>query len=252
MRKSQFLSVYLFLLLMISVNIAQDFEQEQRRFPRVRASFTEKESKVKALFDTAHLSFPPTKIYIRIYKFEQKLELWATETSQDTFKLVARYNFCSSSGHLGPKRQQGDFQIPEGFYHIDRFNPTSNFYLSLGINYPNASDKILGNKESLGGDIFIHGDCVTIGCVPITDDKIKELYIIAVKSKANGQKKIPVHIFPFDFTHLKTKDFIHRNEFYKKQQAFWEDLEKGHAFFEQTHKLPKIRVDISGHYTFSK
>jgi len=44
-----------------------------------------------------------------------------------------------ASGKLGPKRQQGDMQIPEGFYHISGFNPASNFYLSLRINYPNPS-----------------------------------------------------------------------------------------------------------------
>jgi murein L,D-transpeptidase YafK len=104
-------------------------------------------------------------------------------TSDQEFLHIKTYTVCATSGLIGPKRMQGDLQIPEGFYYIDRFNPYSNFYLSLGINYPNTSDRILGDKNNLGGDIFIHGDCVTIGCLPITDSEIKELYIFCVEAK---------------------------------------------------------------------
>src|SRR5690606_11025729 len=100
----------------------------------------------------------------------------------EKFTLVKTYPVCSSSGLPGPKRKKGDRQTPEGFYHIDRFNPQSAFHLSLGINYPNSSDKILGHSDP-GGDIFIHGSCVTIGCVPLTDDLIKEVYVLAVEAK---------------------------------------------------------------------
>jgi hypothetical protein len=40
--------------------------------------------------------------------------------------------------------------------------------------YPNESDRILGERKNQGGDIFPHGNCVTIGCLPITDGGIKE------------------------------------------------------------------------------
>ena len=65
--------------------------------------------------------------------------------------------------------------MPEGFYELDWFNPQSNFFLSLHINYPNASDRILGSRKNPGGDIFLHGSCASIGCIPITDDGIKEV-----------------------------------------------------------------------------
>jgi len=244
--KRRFLSsVILVFFILVSLSTSQSFEQQQRRFSRVRSSFSEKEETVKELFSSANVQFPPTQIFIRIFKFEQQLELWAAAAPEDTFKLITKYKFCTSSGSLGPKRQQGDYQIPEGFYHIDRFNPTSNFYLSLGLNYPNASDKILGKKGKLGGDIFIHGDCVTIGCVPITDDKIKELFIIAVKTKSNGQQKIPVHIFPYNFNNSKTREHICNIIFYKDQLPFWDNLEKGYRFFEEKRRLPEIEVDRS-------
>ena len=102
------------------------------------------------------------------------MEVWIKEASKDYYVLLNTYDFCTTSGTLGPKRKEGDLQIPEGIYTINHFNPQSNFYLSLGINYPNASDKILSDPVHPGGDIYLHGNCVTIGCIPLTDDKIKE------------------------------------------------------------------------------
>ncbi|MCP4750868.1 MAG: hypothetical protein GY866_08245 [Proteobacteria bacterium] len=76
---------------------------------------------------------------------------------------MKEYPFSDYSGMLGPKRRQGDEQIPEGFYFIDRFNHRSAFYLSMGLDYPNDSDRRLSSFKYLGGDIFIHGSDVTIG-----------------------------------------------------------------------------------------
>lgn len=249
MKNNFILLLSIFLWILIGHLQAQNFEREQRKFPRVRTAFSEKETTVQTLFKKAQVRYPPRKIFIRIFKYERRLELWAMGTDTDTFKIITKYPFCSSSGELGPKRRQGDFQIPEGFYYIDRFNPMSNFYLSLGLNYPNASDRILGKKGNLGGDIFIHGDCVTIGCIPITDDKIKELYLIAVKAKSNGQKKIPVHIFPFNFSDKKNGTYFKTEKAYSRFQAFWQELKPAFFFFEKYRRLQPIRINKqSGQY----
>jgi len=59
----------------------------------------------------------------------------------------------------GDKKFEGDGRTPEGEYIIDRRNPESRFYLSLGISYPSEEDiaeaRALGRDP--GGDIFIHG-----------------------------------------------------------------------------------------------
>ncbi|MBC7451384.1 MAG: hypothetical protein H7259_07840, partial [Cytophagales bacterium] len=65
---------------------------------------------------------------------------WAKGKTSTQFTLTKTYSICSASGTSGPKRKQGDNQVPEGVYYIDRFNPASNFHLSLGLNYPNTSD----------------------------------------------------------------------------------------------------------------
>jgi hypothetical protein len=81
------------------------------------------------------------------------------------YALVKTYPICATSGRLGPKRVFGDEQVPEGFYELDWFNPQSNFYLGLHVSDPNESDRILGSRKNPGGDIFLHRNCVTIGCL---------------------------------------------------------------------------------------
>jgi murein L,D-transpeptidase YafK len=144
----------------------------------------------------------------------------------------------------------GDNQVPEGFYYINRFNPNSNFYLSLGINYPNNSDKILSKSKNKGGDIFIHGNCVTIGCIPITDDHIKELYIYAIEAKCNGQENIPVHIFPTKLDDDGLKGLTQKYGSEKQLVLFWENLSAGYKYFEKNKDLPTITVGKNGLYEF--
>lgn len=241
----------IFILLSVSFSlIGGNFKADQLKQSRVKTAYKEKEKRIKDLLEKKRINVHTMEIFIRAFKKEEVLEVWAKNKLENIFKLIIQYKFCAGSGELGPKRRQGDFQIPEGFYFIDRFNPWSNFYLSLGINYPNRSDRILGNKRDPGGDIFIHGNCVTIGCIPITDDKIKELYILAVEAKSNGQRKIPVHIFP---AKLNTKNFEYLKDNFSDRAdfiEFWKNIREGYKFFENNKSLPKITVLANGNYKF--
>ena len=105
----------------------------------------------------------------------------------------------------GDKVRQGDGRTPEGEYKVCMKNPKSNFYLSLGLTYPNAEDAERGVRDglitraqhrsitraltngrcppwntALGGEIFIHGGGVgrdwTFGCVALENPEIKELF----------------------------------------------------------------------------
>ena len=172
------------------------------------------------------------------------------ERNQEEFVLLCTYDFCTTSGVLGPKRKEGDLQIPEGVYHINHFNPVSNFYLSLGLNYPNASDKILSHATKPGGSIYIHGDCVTIGCIPITDEKIKELYVLAVEARNNGQEKIPVHVFPAKLETGVVDKLVSEYAADEKVKNFWKNLEPVYQDFESTRKLKPVKVNSKGAYYF--
>lgn len=225
-----------------------DFKTEQLKNARVKTAYNEKEDRVRSLLKNKGIS--TVHIFIQAFKKEQVVELWAKNNADIKFMKITQYDFCETSGELGPKRQQGDWQIPEGFYHIDRFNPWSSFYLSLGINYPNASDRVLGYRQNLGGDIFIHGDCVTIGCIPITDDNIKELYVFAVEAKDNGQDKIPVYIFPDRLTDENIQKLNEEHQTNNKLIGFWANLKEGYDYFESKKILPKVAVSNDGKYEF--
>lgn len=236
-------------LLLFSFAFMNDsFKSQQKKFERVKTAYEDKENLVKELFSSKEIELSSATIFIRAFKEEAEVEVWAQSNGQEKYQLIQTYKICSSSGDLGPKRKQGDGQVPEGFYQVDRFNPYSNFYLSLGVNYPNASDRILGNKGNLGGDIFIHGSCVTIGCMPLTDDKIKEVYLMAVEAKSSGQVKIPVHIFPFRMNEGNMKKFEKKYDD-SKLISFWKNIQIGYEYFETHKALPGILVLNNGEYS---
>lgn len=226
----------------------QSFRQIQMRNPRVRSASLEKLDSIKREFQSRNLPFPPDKIFLRIFKEEKSLELWVKKTTGNSFALLKQFSICATSGRPGPKRREGDGQIPEGMYHIELFNPTSQFYLSLRLNYPNQSDRILGDHAHPGGDIYIHGSCATIGCIPISDAGIKELYLIAMEARSRGQSQIPVHIFPckLDEDRWTTLQIEYAN--HPEVILFWKNLKSCYEFFQQHQTLPTIRVRRNGQY----
>lgn len=97
---------------------------------------------------------------------------------------------------------------------------------------------------------MIHGNCVTIGCIPITDDMIRELYVLCVEAKNSGQSQIPIHIFPARLITgnlRRIKDAQTDSEI----DTFWDNLKTGYDWFETKKKLPKVTVDAKGKYVFS-
>jgi len=233
-----------------SVHASPQFRLEQKKFPRVRTAYAEKEKLLQQMLGQKEIHSFDLELYLRAFKAEQILEVWGKPKNDPRFVLLVSYPFSGYSGKLGPKKQQGDGQVPEGFYKVDRFNPESNFYLSLGLDYPNRADRKRAGTNNPGGDIFIHGNQVTIGCIPISDDKIKELYLLAVEARTHGQKTIPVHIFPFRFT----ADWLLRlPQSYAENNDlidFWKNLAQGFSLFEAGHQLPRVTITAEGHYQF--
>ena len=76
---------------------------------------------------------------IRAYKKEAELEIWKMR-ADGTYAHLKTYPMCRWSGQLGPKKREGDRQVPEGFYSITpgQMNPNSQFYLAFNVGYPNA------------------------------------------------------------------------------------------------------------------
>ena len=192
----------------------------------------------------------PTTIHIfmRAFKTDKKLEIWVRHAKQNNaaFTLFRTYNICAISGTLGFKYQKGDKQVPEGIYFIDRYNPYSNFHLSLGLNYPNLADQRRKPRAvKPGGNIFIHGDCLSIGCLAMTNAKIEEIYLLAMWAFQNGQKRVPVHIFPARLSDAGLAALIRKIPKYK---SFWQSLKLIYQYFETNKKIPIIQINTAGAY----
>jgi murein L,D-transpeptidase YafK len=136
---------------------------------------------------------------IVVLKGKRSMEIYAHG------RVVKRYRIGLGSRPIGDKIRQGDRRTPEGIFHIRIRNPRSNYYLSLGIDYPNIEDARRGLRNrvidrethdriitaidngemppqntALGGDIYIHGNGShrdwTWGCVALDDRNMKELF----------------------------------------------------------------------------
>jgi murein L,D-transpeptidase YafK len=246
--------ITLALLFLVTVSTSSEelksFRDLQWKYPRVRTASKEKDEVLRRRFREKGLNYPPRAVLLRAFKQEGLLELWAADAEDKPFVQVHEYRICTSSGTLGPKRRFGDEQVPEGFYELDWFNPQSNFFLSLHISYPNASDRILGSHQNPGGDIFLHGNCASIGCIPITDNGIKVVYWLAVLAHSQGQKHLPIQIFPARLTDDGLKALAASHPHQPALLAFWSNLKQGYDLFEKSHRLGTIKTRADGNYEF--
>ncbi|MCX6296462.1 MAG: hypothetical protein NTX97_10425, partial [Bacteroidetes bacterium] len=137
------------IILCISMQLsAQSFKLTQQKASRVKAAYAEKWEGLRSELKKKGVN-ENFEMFLRVFKEDKLVEVWLKSKGETEFKLFKTYTICASSGELGPKRKQGDGQVPEGFYTIAAFNPYSSYHLSLGVSYPNASDKIIG-KGNLG------------------------------------------------------------------------------------------------------
>lgn len=114
-------------------------------------------------------------------------------------QVLESYDVGLGFAPAGHKQIEGDGKTPEGSYIIDRRNPNSEFYLSLGISYPNDADRAYAASigQEPGGDIFIHGAPNkrvsvrdwTLGCIAVTDREMEVIYSMV-------RPGTPIHILP--------------------------------------------------------
>lgn len=226
-----------------------NFIDYQRSFPRMNEALKKKQDTLMKQFKVKGLVWPVKSMYLRSFKYDSQLEVWVRYENGEKYKLFKTYKVCALAGSLGPKRMQGDFQVPEGFYYINEFNPRSQYHLSLGLNYPNLSDKVLSDSLQPGGDIYIHGSCVTTGCIPITDNQIEELYILAAHARNQGQEFIPVHIFPIHFKNARSVDYLNKYlRDFPEYKPLVQEMKEAYDYFERSKHIPVILVNRSGRH----
>jgi len=241
----------LIVIILISFTAAaqNSFVAEKKSSFRLAGILERREDTLQKEFEAKGLQWPAKYVYIRSFKYDAQLEVWVKNTSKEKYKLFKTYKVCMQSGTMGPKRLQGDYQVPEGFYYINEFNAHSNYHLALGLNYPNASDKILSDSLRPGNAIYIHGSCVSVGCIPVTDEDIEEIFLIAGYAKSSGEDFIPVHVFPFRYNSKRSLEYFKqaaKNNL--SLQKFAMELKDAYDKFEETHQLPIVLIDRKGYY----
>ncbi|HTZ67490.1 MAG TPA: murein L,D-transpeptidase family protein [Roseiarcus sp.] len=178
---------------------------------------------------------PSSPTLIRAYKKEAELEIWKMK-SDGQYALLKTYPMCRWSGQLGPKKREGDMQVPEGFYSIapGQMNPNSHYYLAFNVGYPNAYDRAYGRT---GGNVMVHGVCSSAGCFSMTDEQVADIYAIARDSFNGGQREIQLQSYPFHMTAENMAKFR-----LDPNIDFWKNLKEGSDHFEVTKAEPSVLV----------
>lgn len=172
-------------------------------------------------------------ILIRAFKKESEIEIWKRDRKGD-YVLLKSYPVCRWSGQLGPKRKEGDRQVPEGFYSVTagQLNPNSAYWLAFNVGYPNPMERAMGRS---GGDIMVHGTCSSRGCFAMTDAQIEEIYAVMREAFNAGQKSVQFQSYPFKMTAENLAKFRH-----DPNMPFWKNLKEGSDHFEVTKREPKL------------
>ena len=159
-------------------------------------------ARLRPHFEAAGVSYPPTKLVFIGLKQEKSLEIYAANGT-NAAKFVRAYPILAASGVAGPKLREGDKQVPEGIYNIEWLNPNSSYHLSMRIGYPNDFDRKKAASErrtNLGGDIMIHGDARSVGCLAMGDPASEDFFVLAADV---GIENITVILAPVDFRQNK-------------------------------------------------
>ena len=185
---------------------------------------------------------PSSPVLIRAYKKEAELEIWKMK-SDGQYALLKTYPICRWSGQLGPKRTEGDMQVPEGFYAIapGQMNPNSHYYLAFNVGYPNAYDRAYGRT---GGSVMVHGVCSSAGCFSMTDKQVNDIYAIARDALRGGQREIQLQSYPFHMTPENMAKYR-----LDPNIDFWKELKNGSDHFEVTKTEPSVLI-CGKHYIF--
>jgi murein L,D-transpeptidase YafK len=112
----------------------------------------------------------------------------------DGDRIVRSYKIALGLNPVGPKERNGDFRTPEGWYHLARRNPRSDYFLSIQVSYPNAEDLQRAHVHHWqpGGSIMIHGlpnrlksspwyyqhNDWTDGCIAVSDADMVEIWLL--------------------------------------------------------------------------
>ena len=155
-------------------------------------------ARLEPKFQAAGVPYPPRLVTLVGLKQERLLQVYAAGADEQ-FRFICSYPVLAASGVVGPKLREGDRQVPEGVYRVPELNPNSLFHLSIRLDYPNEFDRARGAEDGraqLGGDIMIHGDARSRGCLAMGDPAAEDLFVLAALT---GIENLKVILAPVDF-----------------------------------------------------
>jgi hypothetical protein len=158
-------------------------------------------------FEKAGVSYPARSVVLVGLKREKQVEVYAGP-SRSRLSFVRRISMTAASGGPGPKLREGDRQVPEGIYEVDELNPYSAYHVSMHLAYPNAFDEEMAARDGrrrLGGQIMIHGNAKSIGCIAVGDEAAEDLFVLTADA---GVGSTEVLIVPRDFRRTKERELL--------------------------------------------
>ncbi len=222
------------------------------------------------------ITYPAEYALIRVFKLEQRCDIWARNDSMSTMQLIHSVPICDMDFLPGPKLKRGDLITPEGIYwsyqvsytknpsmwinledgHIDDENKIGTGYLlKLCLNYPDPIDNLrtreIGSRDA-GGPICLHGNCHSEGCVSYKNRDFLPVFAFMMHHNAEEYGAMQVQLYPFDFSAYPPEawekllpEYIHRWRFPKKRLfILWENLAFADSLFKSN--LNRVRYDESG------
>jgi murein L,D-transpeptidase YafK len=222
------------------------------------------------------LNYPPDCVLLRVFKYEGEVEVWGKDKGQSVMELLLTLSVCAIDKQPGPKLYLGDEKTPEGFYYGYNGYSSYNWWMWMNLteglvnfpgqvgqgvcfkiclNYPNNLDQIRTKRllpsVDPGSGICIHGNCVTQGCVSLSNRDFLTLFTLTLNHNHTIYGPMQVHIFPFKFNKVPEERRVFFAEQFAQKQSFtqadlllfWENLECGYTVFNQ-HKLP-LQIDTA-------
>ncbi len=194
---------------MPAISCAQNsFVDQERSSFKLAGILNGKEDTLQKEFVAKGLQWPANYVYIRSFKYDAQLEVWVKNQLKKNTSFSKHIRSACRAAQWGQKDCRVITRFPKAFIISMNLIRIAIIISALGLNYPNASDRILSDSLRPGNAIYIHGSCVSVGCIPVTDDEIEEIYIIASYARANGEDFIPVHVFPIRYNSKRSMEYF--------------------------------------------
>lgn len=219
------------------------------------------------------VAYPPSAVVLRVFKKERELEIWARNDGQEKMALVRTIPICAMDFTPGPKVTEGDGKTPEGFYHPAVAYGSKYFWMWMDLDdvdaqgepgkgssfkmcteYPNPLDAKRTKDAKLkktGGEICMHGNCVSAGCPSFKNRDFLSVFAFSRHHDAKRHGKLQLHLFPFRFDKVDAPARAALAGAYQYAGAvgkerlltFWQNLEEGFAAFNKSPNPLKIGVE---------